>query len=105
MTPYLTPTDVENIDAGQYLLLAEQLAGWSAKYPDVPVHSVVLRGRAAGALLGLGDETDALPATPALLVVGSRGRGGFTGLLLGSVGQALTAHAVGPVCVVHPRSG
>lgn len=105
MTPYLTPTDLEDIDAEQHRLLAEQLAGWSEKYPDVPVHSVVLRGRAAAELVGLGSETDALPATPALLVVGSRGRGGFRGLLLGSVGQALVAHAVGPVCVVHSRTG
>lgn len=105
MTPYLTPADLEDIAAEQHRLLAEQLAGWSEKYPDVPVRSVVLRGRAAAELLGLGNETDELPATPALVVVGSRGRGGFTGLLLGSVGQALVAHAVGPVCVVHSRAG
>lgn len=105
MTPYLTPAELEDIDAEQQRLLAEQLAGRSEKYPDVPVHPVVLRGRAAAELLGLGNESDALPATPALLVVGSRGRGGFMGLLLGSVGQSLVAHAVGPVCIVHSRTG
>lgn len=105
MAPYLTATDLEEIDAEQHRLLTEQLAGGSEKYPDVPVRAVVLRGPAAAGLLGLATENGAFPATPALLVVGSRGRGGFAGLLLGSVGQAVITHASGPVCIVHPRRG
>ncbi|MBG6238627.1 nucleotide-binding universal stress UspA family protein [Mycetocola sp. CAN_C7] len=38
-----------------------------------------------------------------MLVLGSRGHGGFTGLLLGSVSSACVAHALCPVLIVHNR--
>ena len=76
--------------------LAERLAGWGAKYPDVVVRRVVGRASAARALL---DQS----AQAQLVVVGSRGHGEVAGLLLGSVSNALV-HAAGcPVAIV--RSG
>jgi nucleotide-binding universal stress UspA family protein len=51
----------------------------------------------AQALLDISGERGAC-----LVVIGSRGRGGFTGLLLGSVGRALLSHSSQPVAVIHP---
>jgi nucleotide-binding universal stress UspA family protein len=74
-------------------LLAQRLAGWQEKYPDVEVRRELVRDHPRHALLELS-------ATAQLVVVGSRGRGGFTGLLLGSTSQALALHAQCPVLVV-----
>lgn len=60
---------------------------------DVEIERRVLRGNPAGALLEAAEGA-------VLLVVGSRGRGGFTGLLLGSVSQQVVHHARCPVVVV-----
>jgi nucleotide-binding universal stress UspA family protein len=55
---------------------------------------------------GTGAETlTELSKTADLLVVGSRGRGGFRGLLLGSTSQAVLHHSACPLLVVNPHSG
>jgi nucleotide-binding universal stress UspA family protein len=97
---YPLDIDRDSVDVEQGRRLAEQLAGWTEKYPDVPASQLVVRGSPAGALLRTSAQL-----TPCLLVVGSRGRGGFTGLLLGSTSAEVLAYASCPVAVVHNRTG
>jgi nucleotide-binding universal stress UspA family protein len=89
--------DWDAVIAQEHQLLAERLAGWGAKYPDVPVERAVVMDRPTHALRerSVGAQ---------LLVVGSRGRGGLVGTLLGSVSQTLLHHAACPVVIVRHDS-
>lgn len=85
------PPDVADI---QHKILAQALAAHQERHPEVPVQSVLAQGSPATVLVheSIGAE---------LLVVGSRGHGGFAGLLLGSVSDAAIRHAGCPVAVIH----
>lgn len=74
----------------QLVLTAEILA---IDAGDVPVESVLVEGSPTHALLEAGSDAD-------LLVVGSRGHGGFVELMLGSTGQQVAHHATCPVVIV-----
>jgi nucleotide-binding universal stress UspA family protein len=64
---------------------------------DIVVETVVREGQAAQILIEEAESAD-------LLVLGSRGLGGFRGLLLGSVSQQCAHHASCPLVIVpHPR--
>ena len=79
----------------------ERLEGlWSdaARRAGARCRTMLLDGSAAGALMDIAEREQA-----DLIVVGSRGRGGFAELLLGSVGHHLTQHARMPVTIVPDR--
>lgn len=86
--------DVEEVKRAKERVMSEALAEWHDAYPNVVVEPRIVRDHPATALL---DE--ARPES--LLVVGSRGRGGFRGLLLGSVSQSILHNAPCPVEIVH----
>lgn len=90
--------DRGDLEAEEERVLAESLAGWSERYPDVPVSRVVRRDRAVDVLLSFSPIAE-------LLVVASRGRGGFAGMLLGSTAQSVVRYGSGPIAVVHPGTG
>jgi nucleotide-binding universal stress UspA family protein len=86
------------VEGEQRALLAARLADWHQKYPDVPVTELVVRGRGAARTL-VEQSADAQ-----LVVVGSRGRGDLTGLVLGSVSHAVLHRSHCPVAVVRPEA-
>lgn len=88
--------DWDATEADEKVVLAERLAGWAEKYPDVRVHRMVTRERPARVLV-----TESRRAQ--LVVVGSRGRGGATGLVLGSVSHAVLHRSHCSVAVVRPH--
>jgi nucleotide-binding universal stress UspA family protein len=77
-------------------LIADATEEARAVAPDVRIESQALVGNPAPRLIEASADAD-------LLVVGNRGRGGFTSLLLGSVSQRLGLHASCPVVVVRGR--
>ncbi|MDX1886389.1 universal stress protein [Mycolicibacterium sp. 120270] len=88
--------DVKRLQEEAQLALSEQLAGFGERYPDVSVHKVVVADRPSRQLIEHAKSAQ-------LVVVGSHGRGGFAGMLLGSVSTAVV-HAVKTPTIV-ARSG
>ncbi|RVW06365.1 universal stress protein [Rhodococcus spongiicola] len=92
-----TPDDPQwsRIQTGEEVVLSERLAGWKERYPDVTVERVVARDRPVRVLSEYAEQAQ-------LIVVGTRGRGGFRGMLLGSTSRAMLHTADCPVLIVPP---
>ena len=82
----------DEVDKAEGAVLREALAPWQERYPDVKVRWVLVQGHPATSLVRASESAE-------LLVVGSRGRGGFASLLLGSVSRSVLHRATCPVVV------
>ncbi len=82
-----------DLEGDAKMALTKALAEVSGLEPEVPVRPLVAEGHAAEVLLRVAKGAD-------LLVVGSRGHGGFTSAMLGSVSMYCVLHAHCPVLVL-----
>lgn len=89
--------DPLEIVAAERAVLDDELILWREKYPEVTMSAETV-GDHPGRFLVEASRT------ASLVVVGSRGRGGFTGMLLGSVSQQLLHHSHSPVAVIRGSS-
>ena len=87
------PIDPDSLEESHRNRLEIIIAEVRGDDPGPAVEATLVRGTATAALLEVSKGAD-------LLVVGSRGQGGFLGLLLGSVTQQVVSHAPCPVVVV-----
>jgi nucleotide-binding universal stress UspA family protein len=88
--------DLDALGAEEERALAESVAGFAARYPDVPVRHRLVQGSPARVLV---EESKVAQ----LVVVGAHGRGALGGLLLGSVSHAVLHHAHSPLAIVRHR--
>lgn len=87
-----------SIEAAEHATLAESLAGFTERYPDVGVSRVVVQDQPVHHLHWYAN-------TAQLMVVGSRGRGGFASMLLGSTSTALLHSVRCPLMIVRGPRG
>ena len=101
--PYMTgfpfatmPVSPVELEEAAHHLLTEIVSEIDAHDLAAPVEKVMAVGSPAECLLKVAQGAD-------LLVVGSRGLGGFAGLLLGSVSHQVAHHATCPVVIIPPN--
>jgi nucleotide-binding universal stress UspA family protein len=88
--------DPQLIQHAESTRLHDELTKWLTRYPDVEVQQAIIHERPASGLLQYASSAQ-------LIVAGSRGHSGISGMLLGSTGQALIAHSPCPVVIVRPH--
>ncbi|MDQ2723734.1 MAG: universal stress protein, partial [Actinomycetota bacterium] len=93
LSPHNQGLPWNSIETAEQAMLAESLAGWREQYPDVAVRTRVVPDRLVHHLVAQANDA-------ALLVVGSRGRGGFAGMLLGSTSTAVLHATECPLLIV-----
>ena len=91
-----SPEAAELLESGARALLEEAIAACRIEHPQVPLDTLVRMGHPAEVLAEEAQSAD-------LVMVGSRGRGGFASLILGSVAISVLHRVAGPVVVV-PRA-
>ncbi|WP_019871730.1 universal stress protein [Salinispora oceanensis] len=90
--------DLDAVEGEEERTLAESLAGFAERYPQVQVRHRVVRGAPARVLVEASKSAQ-------LVVVGAHGRGALGGLLLGSVSHAVLHHGHSPLAIVRPATG
>ncbi len=94
--PYTISEELDDEHEAAEKLVHEAVSSVDTSQMASAPKPVLAKGHAAQALLSMAEGAD-------LVVVGSRGRGGFSGLMLGSVSQQVAAHAGCPVVVIPAR--
>lgn len=95
LDPVLDTDVIEDVRRAAEKLVESELAELGSALAGVDVERAIVEGATAPALIEAAEGAD-------LLVLGSRGRGGFAGLLLGSVSQQCAHHAPCPLVIVPP---
>lgn len=88
--------DVEDHHEVAAAIFSDSLDAWRVRYPSVEVATITERGHPSSALSRHADAAD-------ILIVGGRGHGVVTGMLLGSVARAVLYRSPIPVTVIHDR--
>ncbi|MEU1205226.1 universal stress protein [Nocardia sp. NPDC005825] len=76
----------------EHATFAAEMAGYAERYPDVPIRRILVKDRPVRSLVHESEHAQ-------LVVVGSHGRGGFTGMLLGSTSNALLHSVECPIVI------
>lgn len=90
------PPDMDELAADERAALEHTVAPWRRTYPELDMRVEVTAGSPASLLVEASRGAQ-------MVAVGTRGRGGLRGMLLGSVSQQLIQHAHCPVAVVRER--